>query len=280
MNELHYRRILYQLASFTFLAHSQLLLCWRTKSKKSLYYSIKTLREKNFIGTMKYRFDPKAGRVEDIHYIKPKWLQYLHKHFWPQISQNKTPKQKPAFYNDYQHRKDVINIHIRLRHAMEDLNKQENTKKSIVDFHSYFEKRKGPNKKRKETATKLHLSNGYIISDAIFSIQNEKQKLLFLLELHNWYRVKKITQQLRQYWDVLANGIASNKYWVQSNPYILVVFEKESTLRTTLERMQKDTFYTYLRKFYLFKTYDGFLTDPLQRWINLEGKIVSILTQE
>ena len=276
MHDLHYNRILHQLASFTFLAHSQLLLCWRTKSKKSLYYSIKTLREKNFIGTLKYRFDPKAGRVEDVHYIKPKGLKYLQKHFWQQISQNKIPKQKPAFYNDYQHRKDLISIHIRLRQEIWKSTDDENNSR-VVDFHSYFEKRKRPNIKRKETATKLHLSNGYIIPDAAFTIENNELRTLFLLELHNWYRVKKITQQLRQYWEVIANWIASSKYWIKSNPHVLIIFDKESTLRTTLERMVNDSYYIYLRNFYHFICLETYLNNPLHEWINLNQERHSLL---
>jgi len=58
---------------------------------------------------------------------------------------------------------------------------------------------------------------------------------------------------------------------------VLVVFEKESTLKTTLERMSTDSFYTYLKKCYLFKTYEDFLKDPMNHWTNLEQQKIHLL---
>jgi len=99
--------------------------------------------------------------------------------------QNISQKQKPSFYYDYQHRKNLITIHITLQQVVTKANKTRCENITLLDFHTYFQKRNRPNKKRKETATKIHLSNNFIIPDAVFQIHQNKKQKLFLLELHN-----------------------------------------------------------------------------------------------
>jgi len=93
---------------------------------------------------------------------------------------------------------------------------------------------------------------------------------LFCLEVHNGHRVARIEKQLKQYAQDLASGVAGIKYDVEVNPYILIVFEHQSTLTTTLERMSQDEYYTHLKAYYLMKTYDDFVKDPFDHWVNLK----------
>jgi len=79
--------------------------------------------------------------VEDMHYLKPRWSRYIQTHFWEQISLSLLKKQKPAFYNDYQHRKDLISIHITLQLSISQTSKTLNKEIKLIDFHTYFQKR-------------------------------------------------------------------------------------------------------------------------------------------
>ena len=81
---------------------------------------------------------------------------------------------------------------------------------------------------------------------------------------------------MKPYAYALAEGSPSLKFGIEKSPRILIVFEKESTLLTSLELASKDTFYLYMRDYFLFKTYENLLVDPLHNWINLNKKTTSI----
>jgi len=183
----------------------------------------------------------------------------------------KLPKSNKGFFDDYVHRIMTINCQIVLCGSIECYSY------SLQSYENYFERTKNENSSYWQTSTKLILKNWNVIPDSIFILSNQSKKRIFCLELHRWHRVLKIEKQLKSYGYVLAWGIVSEKYWIQSDPYILIIFEKESCLETTLERVVANSFYTYLRKHILFKTYDEFFRDPLSSWINLDQEKIHLL---
>jgi len=87
----------------------------------------------------------------------------------------------------------------------------------------------------------------------------------------------RIEQKLEAYAYIIAKGVTAAKYNLKTNPYILNVFEKESTMTSVLERLSQNHFYLYLKEYYLFKTYEGLMINPFEDWINLKQKLISLL---
>jgi len=266
--------ILNQLYRYKFLCVSQFEILWIKASKKTIYKTLQSLRERNLIGTTRYKYNPEKWKLEDVHFLKPKWKEFVKEQYWYTDDQIRIQKQHKGFYEDYAHRKQTISCMIAMDQHCDNLSLPRFT------YYQYFETDKRQNRKYRQKATKIEVSNWHVIPDTVIVAMWPQYQLLFCLELHNGYRVKKIEQQLKRYAYILASGAAAETFKVTSNPYILVVFEKANTLRTTLERLKKDTFYTYLKQYYLFKTVDDFIKDPLNHWINLNEDIISLLNSE
>lgn len=265
-------RLIIHLTRYKFLANSQFKMLWRDQSDKSLYQNLKLLREKNFIGSNNYGYHPKFWRLENIHFLKPKAQKYLLRKYDLKEWDIKLPSNHKWFFDDYAHRKMTITCQIKLYTSLR------HHKVIIPLFEHYFEKSKRPGKKYRERATKIHVWASFIIPDSIFIASKNSHSSLFCLELHKWYRVIKIEKQLKQYAYALASGSASIKYNTKKNAHILIVFEKKSTLDTTLERLSQDHFFSNLKPYFLFKCYDDLLVTPLDHRVNLDHKVVGLPT--
>jgi len=149
-----------------------------------------------------------------------------------------------------------------------------------LSYQNYYERTKDKISQYWHTSTKLSLPAGSIIPDSSVLLNVHGKSMLLCLELHRWYRVLKIEKQLKSYWYVLARGTASDKYKIKTSPYILVVFEQDSCLNTTLERVVKNRFFTYLRKHILFKTHDHLMSSPFESRLNLDHQKINLLGYE
>ena len=245
-----HQKLLEWLHIYTYLTISQCMRLGYTKSTKTLRKDLKLLIEKWMIRKTSYKYSPSQWKFEDVYFLQPHGRRYLEERCW--IVSMKKPheyRHKP-FYEDYVHRMMTIHSHITIREYLSTKNKTI----ECIDF--YFERKKSPHTNRYETATKVSVWNGYIIPDAIFWVQINWVPRLYCVELHRWYRVKKIEKQLKQYAYALAQGSISDKYDIQSNAYIIVVFEKEQTMQTVQERFDQDNFFMYVRQYFHFVSYD------------------------
>jgi len=263
--------LLVQLWTYKFLTISQFENIWWSQSKKSLYWNLHSLKERKLIGVTKYGYHPKYWRVEDMYFLLPKGSEIISNKFWKAMSQVKDSRTHKWFFEDYHHRKMTISCQI----AMSKDFKKRWTKN--LSYENYFEKNKGPNNLRTQTATKLNIWESFIIPDSILIAEFNDKKILFCFELHNGYRVLRIEQKLEAYAYIIAKGVTAAKYNLKTNPYILNVFEKESTMTSVLERLSQNHFYLYLKEYYLFKTYEGLMINPFEDWINLKQKLISLL---
>lgn len=265
-------RILEQLATYRYLSPNQFILAWYTKSKKTLRDNLKSLQERKLCNKTAYTYSQLHGRKEDIWHLLPNGAEVLERLHGFTSEWIKVSKHKVKLVEDYIHRKMIISSHIVFRQALQ----KQGINLLLYDYD--FEKKKKMNGKGIEGATKISTGSSFLKSDAIFMTQAGNEASLFCVEIHNQHRVTKLTKQLRPYAYVLAQGTASQKYHLNKNPRILILFEKESTLRTSLELVANDSFYLYLREYFLFKTIDNFLICPLQNWINLNKESVHLLS--
>jgi len=144
---------------------------------------------------------------------------------------------------------------------------------NFLFYHDYFTRKRKKTSRQRETATKIVLDNSYVIPDSIFWIQkpNSKEVKLFCFELHNGFRILRIENKMKQYAQLLTQWAASDKYDISSDAIVLHVFEKESAMIQAMERFKADTYFTYLKPYFLFKSYKDFCEQPFQNWIDLNN---------
>ena len=224
------------------------------------------------IDKIAFRYNPKYGTLDDVHYMRPRWQQYLES-LWLEPHMIKRPASWSLFYNDYQHRKMCISISIALRQSWEQ------SWWTMLFTHQYFEKMAN-SKGYKEVSTKINLNQWILKSDLIFCVEQNWNQQLSCLEVHNGNRVKKISDQIKQYVPALSSGAISEKFNHHGNPWILLVFQEEATMRTIIERIGSDAFYMYLMDFYLFKSFDQILVEPISGRINLHGNQVALIDHD
>lgn len=256
--------LLEQLAVFRFLCPSQFIMLEVGVCGKTLAKNLNALRERKMCDKTAYRFSQLYGRKEDVRHLLPKGRDYLIKFSDISMDQIKMPIGKVKQIEEYTHRKMTISAHITIKKAL--------TKRWIgLQLFDYdFEKKKKTNWRWYEGATKITVWSSFLKSDAIFIAEQKWATKLFCLEIHNQYRVGRIIKQMKPYAFALAEGSPSLKFGIDKSPRILIVFEEESTLLTSLELASNDTFYLYMRDYFLFKTYNDLLHNTLNNWINLK----------
>jgi len=269
----HHLRLLQQLARYKYLSVWQWYMLWYAYSTKTLYKKLKLLEEKNLIGKKCYKYHPQRGRSENIYHLTTQGAEYLIIHTKKPLQGMHITKHPKLLSNDYDHRKKTITAHILMDLACDNLSL------SRYRYYHYFQKRK-KQQGFPQTATKLKVWDDIIIPDSIALLsptQAKKQKSLLIIEIHKGQRVKKILEQLKPYAKIIASGVAWTEFGVATNPYVLVLFEHESTLLSTLEIMSQDSYYTNLKDHFLFKTFESLQKDCLSHRLNLRKEKVHLL---
>lgn len=261
--------LLQQLWIFKYLSVSQILSLWWWESKKSLYSLLGKLRELRFIDKHVYRFDPKLWRKEDIHFLRDKGASYLVDD-WITVDQIKRPTSKTIFYNDYIHRKKSIDVQIALYKFRWESNVYVNK------YYQYFETIKKSWNRFRSSSTKIHYSEGFLKADSIAFLECTNINQILIIEVHNGHRIKKIVDTIKRYSYILSEWSMSAFIGTESNPRILIVFEHDQTLRSTQEQICLDNYYTYLKDYYWFASYDDLMVTPWDCRINMAGQEKSL----
>lgn len=264
-------KILQSLARFTWLSYSQLDRILKGLSKKAISNQIRLLREKNFVWTTKYGYHPQYWRLEDIHYLKIKGENYLKERYELDARSSTIISNPKPIYDKLRHRTMCINIQIAFH--LESLNSGVN----IVNYNQYFQRTKWVDSNRFRTSTKINMGDDSIIPDSILTINICQTKRILALELIRWYRVSRVERKTRKYVKALVVWSISRKYNTETNAYNLNVFENESTMRQSFERLSNDDYYTHFKKYFLFKTYNEVLNNPLMGRRNLTQQKTSLL---
>lgn len=267
------QQILEALAQYKFLTVSQMLKLGISTDRSNLQKQIKALTEikRQYIEGLSFGIVPKKGKLENVYYLKPKGQRLLIEGLQYQDNEIKLPKGRNSFFSrDYFHRKYSIDFEIALQQSAESAGDE------VVFFDRYFDKQ-GNNRRDKnlEAKTKIILKNDrYLVADGIFMLSTPKGERLHCFELYNGKDTKRIYGQLRQYLEALELGSPSTKHNHPKGFLILSVFEYESILQSTLQRIQENSGFSKVRPFYFFKSLqsvvkDGAYTD----WINGEGEM-------
>lgn len=226
-------KILEALAQYKFLTYTQLLEIGVSTSASYIREKTKELANRKYVGQFNYGVHAKLGRYPLVNYLLPRGKEVLLELGWEEedIRILKGRSDSNKYINDYFHRKGIVDLHI-------DLVKQSKEKGfEIVLFETYFDKVGNVRRDNNLTAlTSIRTKKSFFVADAIYILAQNGEKRLYCLELHRGKNTKKMLRQLDAYIEAIALGSTAEKYGVQSNPRVMVVFEEKGCMEAVQER--------------------------------------------
>jgi hypothetical protein len=268
--------ILKALARYKFLTNRQLLkLQVGTTQYQYLTKQVASLRERGrpLIGTHDFAVpQPRKGRVESMHYLTPKGREALV--FELEIEQEtvKMPIGTSAAYQGYQHRKHTIDYQIALDQWAEA------NEAVVPTFDTYFDK-VGNNRVAKNLRSKTRIllsQDKYFIPDGVYFLKKENSRRLHLVEVHNGKNTKKLVGQLHNHAQALTFRCTHKQFNLDPDfSYTIdLIFEHESIMKATIERVQGDGAFANISQYFLCKTIDDVRAGQLDEWVDLNGQVV------
>ncbi|WP_052600202.1 replication-relaxation family protein [Aureispira sp. CCB-QB1] len=240
--------IIEKLAKFKFLTYSQMVKLGVSKSKAYIGRNMQLLLTKKYVGRLDFGVHPSKGKLESFFYLLPKSKALLVDEWDWEESKIRMPIGRSSFFSkDYEHRKGVIDYHIRIYQETQSKNQ------SIVFFDTYFDKVGAAKQKNLKALTNIHYGEGdYLIADAIFMVKDGEELDLYALEYHRGTDTKRMLRTIEEYGRVLADGSLSIKHGLRKNAKVVCLFENESCLEATKSRFMQDRRFEVLREWFIF----------------------------
>lgn len=258
--------VLKALGTFKFLTYSQMIRLGIDKHKSNLSHAVNGLVERR--GQLVRKIPHRPGS-EAKFYLSSKGKQALEEIWEGEESQIHCPKGIiTTDTQDQKHRTSIVSLHIELALACDSLGVD------LLWCDRYFDKigdnRSGKNLQAKNAL--LYEGERKIIPDMTFMLETSKQHELYLLELENGKDTKKAVHKCGQHAKVILLGSANKKYGHKSGYRTLWVFEHESTMLATQERVSGSPFFQHLHEYFLFLPLSSALDGSFfEGWKNLSG---------
>lgn len=237
--------IIKSLGIFKFLTYDQLIVLGIDKHIPNLSNLISQLIQINFVCKIPQRIGNKAK-----FYLTKKGADYLLETHEMQahypIAKITTDTQ------DTKHRTALIDLHIAF------------SRFDLVFFDRYFDKTGNAREGSLNSKTAIKTSKGIVKPDAIFMIQTSKQKELYVLELEMGKDKKKSYEKIIAHSTALKEKQLNRQLEFNSGYRVLLVFENENIMHSTLELVQDHA----LKEYFLSKSLE-MDSDPFYGWINL-----------
>lgn len=261
-------RILDALRVYRYLTVKQLLRLGVTKNQSRLYTVMRGLTggKRPFVGAMKHGILPGHGRLPHCHYLTRKGANLLAEALQIDAAEVPYPKSAVPIRNHFFHRLHCVDCEISVRlwagaHGV------------AVDFyHSYFDvtgANRSKTKAPRRALTKIDLNDGNgIIPDAVFQmIWPTGECRLFVMEVHNQNRTKRIHDKLAEYRYAIGEGAINRQFDYEHAPRILAVFENDRFLELTKKRMAEGgAFGLDFSPFFFLGTLEGMATEFDKHW--------------
>ena len=268
--------ILEALARYKFLTNTQLLrLDVGTTQYPYLAKQIRSLRDRGrpLVGTHNFHTpQPRKGRVESMHYLTLKGREALVFELDKDVESIKMPVGKSVAYKDYLHRRYTIDYQIELDKWAEQ------NGATVPIFDTYFDK-VGNNRVSKNLRAKTRITlsqDEYFIPDGAYFLKREGGKRLHLMEMYNGKDTGRIIRQLHKHAQALAFKCTHKQFNLDPDFSYTVdlVFQYESIMRATIERIQEDGAFTNIGQYFLCKTIEEVNDGQLDTWVDLFGEVV------
>lgn len=267
--------VLENLARYKFLTMSQMLrMDIGTTQYQYLAKQVKSLRDRGnaLIGCHNFNTpQPKRGRVESMYFLKPKGREALVFELELKAEKIKMPIGTAMAFKDYFHRKYTIDYQIELDRWA----KQKGFE--IPFFDTYFDK-VGNNRvaKNLRAKTRITLSNDeYFIPDGVYPIRKESGRRFHLMEMYNGKDTGRVVKQLHKHAQALTFHCTHKQFNLdpESSYTIALVFQFESIMDATIERIQADGSFAQIYQYFLCKSIDQVNKGELDEWLNLHGEL-------
>ncbi|NVJ92994.1 MAG: replication-relaxation family protein [Methylocystaceae bacterium] len=263
--------ILQALRTYRYLTAAQLLRIGVSKNKSRLYTVLRSLTsgKRPFVAKMKHGVMPGRGRIPDSHYLTKRGAALLAEALCIDSSEVAYPKSTIPIRTHFFHRLHCIDceITVRLWAEKNDI--------SVDYYHSYFDvtgANRGGTTGKRRALTKIDLKNRPgLIPDASFQLTwPDGTARLFLLEVHNQNRSKRITDKLAEYRFAIGDGAINKQFDYPHAPRILTIFENEKWMHLALQRMRESGLFdeTYAPFFFL-NTLEGIESNFKDGWFKI-----------
>lgn len=244
-------KILEVLAIFKFLSTSQIIILNTANHKSNLVRPIKDLIFYNLVWKITFWVDPKKWKLENIYYLKIKWVKFLRDEL-NYDEDNRIIKYpiwtSSLFFRDYYHRLATIQFHIRLFIYLVQNNW------TIKTFDTYFDKtwsnRVDANLKAK---TKLIFQDGsYFIPDAISLYEKENKPHIIAFEIYRGKDTKRVIKQFIKHLNALSEGLPSKVFNKKTGSKVVALFETIEAMQSVIKRFKQDSKFHNFDKFFIF----------------------------
>jgi hypothetical protein len=271
-------KIIEALARYKFLTTSQLDYLNILKNKVGLYARLRGLRvgKKPYIRNNIFGIMPGKGRLEDFYFLDKKGKDFLIEHLDYSEDKIKIPKGRSTlFQRDYFHRKRTIDFFLYFDRFL-----LQNENSHIIFLDYYFDKigdnRKGKNLQAKNKI-EIEETGGGFIPDIITKFRYKNEPYLFFIEQHNGKDTKKLMKQLYYHLLAIEQGAGAEKYQINKSHRVVVVFEFESILKATIERLGKIEDFKGFEKFFIFKTSQSLKSNFFDEWIDIDNQLTKFI---
>lgn len=243
-------KILEVLSIFKFLSSSQFILLKVANHRSNLVKPINDLIFYNLIGKLTFGVDPKKWKLENIYYLKEKWVNLLkeQKNYNDDFIIKYPIWTSNMFFRDYLHRIMTIQFHIKLFIYLVQNNW------TIKTFDTYFDKigsnRVDANLRAK---TKLIFSDGrYFIPDAICLYYNHLKAHIFTFEYYRGKDTKRVLSQFNKHLKSLNEWLPSKTFNKKIGSKVICLFETKESMQSVIKRFQDDAKFQNFRYLFIF----------------------------
>lgn len=266
-------RILTQLAVYRFLTSDHMLALGVSadRSKSRIYRNIKELAggKNPLIGSYAPRPLPNEGKLPYLHYLTPHGAALAAELLELPVTDVKHPRRAPMFRNQYWHVKWCIDDEITVRQWVA-------AHEHTVDFyHSYLDvtgANRSATKDKRRNVTKVEMASGeFIIPDAVCKLtDDEGVDRLFVFEVHNQMRSKRIEERLEYMRHALSAEAIERQFSYDASPRICAVFEHDAALNAAARRMAASGAFRGFEPLFYLTTHDMMQRDFRYGWRRID----------
>jgi len=276
--------ILRALGTYTYLSRLQMARIGLENYSSAFSKYCSLLLDGKYIGLI----DASTYGLGHIYYLKKKGAKFIALHDRVKMEQINFCLNKPQLSNQtIYHRTGAINCQIELIKSLE-------THNINLIFYDREIERLGnivrDNNLIRKTRVPIE-SNQFLEPDAIFQIEEKKNKKLFCLEYEHKDNTKKSFEKVLKHLKALNLKSPSKKYDHPKAHRTLFVYHNPVTMNSVLDKIRNQI--SGVEKWFLFKSYDevcssgGFkrgkyeprdTQDFLSNWSNVEGEKISCIS--
>lgn len=261
-------RALDALRVYRYLTAEQMLRLKVSAQSSHLYSVLRDLAggKRPSVGKIDHGAMPGVGRIPAAHYLTDHGAKLLAGALGLDVAEVPYPKGVVMVRHGFLHRLHTVDCEIAVRQWAAEHGH------SVDALSSYFDvsgANRSKTKPRRRSLTKIDLADGTgIIPDCVFHLTDpDGTPRLFVLEMYNQYRTKRMADKLAEYRYAIGEGAIETQFEYPHSPRILAVFEDDKALDLTQRHLsQRADFGADFIPFFFFNTLAGVMADFRNGW--------------